>query len=111
MNLVINARDAMPSGGTILIETQALIAGCERMPASLESRDYTVIAVHDTGHGIDAATMQRIFEPFFTTKDPMRGTGMGLATVQSIVTKAGGAVSVRSVVGRGSSFTVYLPAA
>ena len=111
VNLVINARDAMPGGGTVVVETQALSAGSDSMPASLEPRDYAVIGVHDTGQGMDAATMQRIFEPFFTTKDPTRGTGMGLATVESIVTKAGGVVSVRSMVGKGSSFTVYLPAA
>jgi len=111
VNLVLNARDAMPSGGTITIETSTVHAGCDATPVALEPGDYAVIAVHDTGHGMDAATMQRIFEPFFTTKDPSCGLGMGLATVESIVTNAGGYVGVRSIVGRGSSFTVYLPAA
>jgi two-component system, cell cycle sensor histidine kinase and response regulator CckA len=111
VNLVLNARDAMPSGGTITIETSTARAGCDATPVALEPGDYAVIAVHDTGHGMDAATMQRIFEPFFTTRDPSCGLGMGLATVESIVTNAGGHVGVRSIVGRGSSFTVYLPAA
>jgi CheY-like chemotaxis protein len=98
INLAINARDAMPEGGTLAIET------------SLAS-DHVRLAVSDTGTGIEAAELERIFEPFYTTKDVGLGTGLGLATVHGIVTQSGGHVEVRSERGLGSTFTVFLPAA
>jgi PAS domain S-box-containing protein len=113
VNLVVNARDAMPDGGSILIEVRS--AGLRDLPAlerlGLAGGEYVVLAVHDTGVGIDAETRARLFEPFFTTKPAGRGTGLGLATVYGIVRQSGGVVDVRSEAGRGASFAVYLPRA
>jgi PAS domain S-box-containing protein len=98
INLAINARDAMPAGGTLAIETSA-------------SDDHVRLAVSDTGSGIDPDELERIFEPFYTTKEVGLGTGLGLATVHGIVTQSGGWVDVSSDRGLGSTFTVWLPAA
>jgi PAS domain S-box-containing protein len=111
MNLAVNARDAMPSGGQLSIET----ANTELMQPF--SRDgfvappgkYVAISVRDTGVGMDEETKQRIFEPFFTTKEAGKGTGLGLATVFGIVQQSGGYVAVDSEVGKGSSFSVFFP--
>jgi PAS domain S-box-containing protein len=112
VNLVVNARDAMPQGGHLTISTYNLTVESGTTPPhpSLAPGHYAAIVVRDTGEGIDPAILRNIFEPFFTTKDVGRGTGLGLATVYGIVKQSGGDVQVRSVRGRGSTFTVFLPA-
>lgn len=111
MNLAVNARDAMPNGGMLTIETQNVDVdpSFARAHAGLKPGPYVKLMVRDTGCGIDSATQARMFEPFFTTKAQGEGTGLGLATVYGIVTQSGGVVSVESVVGKGSAFNVYLP--
>ena len=112
MNLVVNARDAMPAGGTIAIATRDVVlgAGDADRPPSLAPGRYVALSVTDTGTGMDTATRARLFEPFFTTKAPGSGTGLGLSSVLRIAQQSGGAVSVESEPGRGSVFTLYLPA-
>ncbi len=111
MNLTLNARDAMPGGGTILIATSVVHRAQPAVVASgaLPRGDYAVITVRDAGTGMDEATRVQIFEPFLTTKAPGQGTGLGLATVHRIVQEQGGAIDVTSAPGEGSTFTVYLP--
>jgi PAS domain S-box-containing protein len=107
VNLAVNARDAMPDGGTLRITTHGFTAS-ERTDL-LPPGDYVVIEVSDTGVGMDDETRHRVFEPFFTTKAIGKGTGLGLATVRTIVDQAHGIVTVDSMKGRGTTFRVYLP--
>ncbi len=111
VNLAVNARDAMPGGGTITIATrnQVLDQSLTSATGELPAGGYVVLSVSDTGHGIAPEVLPRIFEPFFTTKGPTHGTGLGLATVYGAVTQARGAVAVHSEPGAGACFEVYLP--
>ncbi len=112
MNLVINARDAMPDGGRLVIETANV-----RLPEKLNetrsgsiSREGVLLSVSDTGHGMDKATLEQIFEPFFSTKAPGKGTGLGLSMVHGIVKNHDGRITCRSTPAKGTCFQIYLPA-
>ena len=111
MNLVINARDAMPNGGLLAIETSEV--HLTRTPMHhlqpLPAGSYLKLTVTDTGCGMDTETFSHLFEPFFTTKEESKGTGLGLSTVFGIVTKSGGGIDVWSQVGHGTTFDIFLP--
>ncbi len=112
VNLCVNARDAMPGGGTLAIRTRLVTVEPKPLEPSPEARPgpFICVTVQDTGCGMDDATLKRVFEPFFTTKEPGKGTGLGLATVHGITKQHGGWVEVESALGRGTTFSVFLPA-
>jgi two-component system, cell cycle sensor histidine kinase and response regulator CckA len=111
MNLVFNARDAMPAGGKLTIQTvnSYLDENWARRYPEIRPGPYVMLAVHDRGHGMDEETQLHIFEPFFTTKERNTGTGLGLATVYGTVIQSGGCVSVLSKLGEGTTIQIYLP--
>jgi len=112
MNLCVNARDAMPDGGELAIETRVATGGRAALTDEAPSAEREVVlVVADTGHGMDSVVKERMFEPFFSTKGPSKGTGLGLATVYAIVKRHGGRIEVTSEVGTGTTCRVYLPAA
>ncbi len=110
MNLAVNARDAMPSGGRLVIECENITVGATGAPArDMAPGEYVSIAVSDTGEGMPPEVLERVFEPFYTTKPQGKGTGLGLATVDGIARQLGGAISAASIVGIGTTLCVFLP--
>jgi len=111
VNLAVNARDAMPNGGTLVVRTanadlaERLVEG----PVTIEPGPYVTLSVSDTGHGMDDYVKAHLFEPFFTTKEVGRGTGLGLPMVYGVISQSGGRILLRSTVGQGTTFTIYLP--
>jgi len=113
MNLVVNSRDALPSGGKITIRTANVPMRSAVLVNSvdLNTGDYVLMSVSDTGHGMSQETISRLFEPFFTTKEVGKGTGLGLSTVYGIIKQSGGEIAVKSELGIGTEFSIYLPRA
>jgi nitrogen-specific signal transduction histidine kinase/ActR/RegA family two-component response regulator len=110
LNLVVNARDAMPSGGVVIVETRDVQVAARTQDLGLTPGPYVLLSVTDTGVGIEESIRSKLFEPFFTTKPPGKGTGLGLSTVAGIVRSLDGAIRVHSVVGKGTTFEIFLPA-
>ncbi len=110
LNLAVNARDAMPTGGRLVLESARVDAG-EALPLGLDAKSYVCVRVSDTGVGIDDDVRERIFDPFFTTKEEGKGTGLGLSTVYAAVTQNQGHIAVDSTPGSGTTFSIYLPLA
>jgi two-component system, cell cycle sensor histidine kinase and response regulator CckA len=108
LNLIVNACDAMPSGGELLIETKNVSID-SGLPSSIQPGQYVVLSVTDTGFGMSPETQARMFDPFFTTKEEDKGTGLGLATVYGVISQSGGHISVTSAIGKGTRIDVYLP--
>ncbi len=111
LNLVINARDAMPRGGTITISSEDIVAPAGQVGSNLPPGDYVCIAVRDTGQGMDADTAARAFDPFFTTKPPGQGSGLGLSMIHGFVNQSGGQAHIESTPGHGTVIYLYLPRA
>jgi PAS domain S-box-containing protein len=109
LNLAINARDAMPDGGTLTIETANIAEGIGKLPPDLAAGDYVMIAVADTGSGMSDKVRSQAFDPFFTTKAPGKGTGLGLSIVYGFAKQCGGTVTIDSEIGRGTTMRIYLP--
>jgi CheY-like chemotaxis protein len=111
INLAVNARDAMPEGGRLVVQAANVHLSPQRDEGTNLSGDFVRIQVTDTGTGIPAESLSRIFEPFYTTKDPSKGTGLGLSQVHGFAQQSGGALRVESEFGRGATFSLYLPRA
>jgi CheY-like chemotaxis protein len=111
LNLSVNARDAMPYGGKLLIETRNTVVGetYASENAAMLATPQVLLIISDTGSGIEEANLPHIFEPFFTTKNPGKGTGLGLATVYGIVKQSGGSIQVETEIGKGTKFKILLP--
>jgi two-component system cell cycle sensor histidine kinase/response regulator CckA len=109
LNLTVNARDAMPTGGRLTIKTANVPSGARTSREPLPQGDFVLMEISDTGTGMDLETQKRIFEPFFTTKDPGKGTGLGLSTVYGIIQQCGAELQLHSTIGRGTTFEIYFP--
>jgi len=109
LNLAINARDAMPAGGRVVVKTRNIKAGERNKPAELAPGDYVMMSVGDTGTGMSPEVLARACEPFFTTKEPGKGSGLGLAQVYGLAQQSGGGMRITSAVGKGTTVAVYLP--
>lgn len=111
LNLVVNARDTMPNGDTILVETEAkkFVSGTYAQQAGIRPGRYVMLRITDSGMGMDETTLSRAFEPFFTTKEVGEGTGLGLSSVYGIIQKHRGFIHVRSEINQGTVLEIYLP--